>query len=69
MRNNEIEIKNKLFNEIAKLIEQAKAKVAVYLNIETTLLYWNIGNLIIKELKEKNQLAYGRQILATLSQE
>ena len=62
-------ITNKLFNDIASIIEQAKQKVSVYLNMETTLLYWNIGDFLFRELKQKNQLQYGKQILATLSQE
>ncbi len=69
MKKYELEIKNRLFNEISKIIEQAKGKAAVYLNAEITLLYWNIGNYILKELKEKDQIAYGKNILATLSQE
>ena len=69
MKKNEIAIKNKLFDKISLLIEQTKSKAAVYLNVETTLLYWNIGNYILKELKEKERITYGKQILATLSQE
>jgi hypothetical protein len=69
MKKYELEIKNKLFNEISKIIEQAKGKVAVYLNAEITLLYWNIGNYILKEIKEKYLITYGKNILATLSQE
>ncbi len=64
----DIAIKKELFNGIATLIDQAKNKVAVYLNTETTLLYWNIGNFLLCELK-KNQIAYGKQILVTLSQQ
>ena len=60
---------NKLFNGIVSIIEQAKQKVSVYLNTETTLLYWSIGNFLFVELKQKNQLQYGKQILATVSQE
>ncbi len=69
MNKYEIEIKNKLFNEISKIIEQTKGKVAIYLNAQITLLYWNIGNYILKELKEKDLITYGKNILATLSQE
>ncbi len=69
MGKNEVEIKNKLFAEISKIIEQARSKAAIYLNAEITLLYWNIGNYILKELKEKDLIIYGKNILATLSQE
>ena len=65
----DITIKKELFNGIATLIEQAKNKVAVYLNTETTLLYWNIGCFLLQELKQKNKIVYGKQILVTLSQD
>ena len=58
-----------LFLGIVQLIEQAKHKVAVYLNTETTLLYWNIGQFINENLKEDTRLEYGGKILATLSQQ
>lgn len=60
---------NELFTEIVQLIEQAKQKVALVLNTETTLLYWNIGCYINENLKVNNRLEYGAKILATLSQE
>jgi len=69
MKETEIAIKNRLFNDIACLIEQAKNKTAIFLNAEITMLYWNIGNYILKELKLKNQITYGKQIIVTLSQD
>jgi predicted nuclease of restriction endonuclease-like (RecB) superfamily len=54
---------------VSTLIIQAKSKVAVYLNSESTLLYWSIGEFLSAELKQKGLLEYGKQILATLSQE
>jgi predicted nuclease of restriction endonuclease-like (RecB) superfamily len=60
---------NKLFVGIDLLIENAKTKVSVFLNVETTLLYWNIGNFINTELKSELKLEYGAKILATLSQQ
>lgn len=60
---------NDLFTGIVQLIEQAKQKVAVILNSETTLLYWNIGHYINENLKVNNRLEYGGKIVATLSQQ
>lgn len=62
-------VTDNLFFGIVQLIEQAKHKVAVYLNTETTLLYWNIGQFINENLKEHTRLEYGGKILATLSQQ
>ncbi len=60
---------NELFTGIVQLIEQTKQKVAIVLNAETTLLYWNIGYYINENLKINNRLEYGAKILATLSQQ
>lgn len=35
---------------IAQIIEQAKQKTALFLNAETTLMYWGIGDFINKNL-------------------
>lgn len=60
---------NELFTGIVQLIEQSKQKVALVINEETTLLYWNIGYYINENLKVNNRLEYGAKILATLSQQ
>lgn len=60
---------NNLVEEISALVLATRNKVAVYLNAETTILYWSVGNYISVQLKQKNQIAYGKQILVTLSQE
>jgi hypothetical protein len=59
---------NELFAGVEQLIFSARKKVAISLNKETTLLYFNIGYYINTNLKENNQLPYGAKILATLSQ-
>lgn len=58
-----------LFAGVEQLIFSARKKVAISLNKETTILYFNIGYYINTNLKENNQLPYGAKILATLSQE
>jgi predicted nuclease of restriction endonuclease-like (RecB) superfamily len=60
---------NELFTGIVQLIEQSKQKVALVINEETTLLYWNIGYYINENLKVNNRLEYGAKILVTLSQQ
>jgi predicted nuclease of restriction endonuclease-like (RecB) superfamily len=60
---------NHLVEKIINLVYATRSKAAIYLNAETTLLYWSIGNYINIELKQKNQIQYGKQILVTLSQE
>lgn len=65
-----------LYNKISKKIEDAKRNVALQVNREITILYWNIGkdikenvlncekaeygNCVIKELSKKLIIKYGR---------
>ncbi len=58
-----------LFQGINDLIKSAQNKVSIVLNVETTLLYWSIGDFINIHLKTENIKLYGKRILATLSQE
>lgn len=58
-----------LFSEIKSQIEQARNQVAVVVNQTLTHLYWNIGGLIHHHILEGNRAAYGKEIIATLSQQ
>jgi predicted nuclease of restriction endonuclease-like (RecB) superfamily len=66
---NLIKYSNKLFDHIVEIISHAQKKVAISLNVETTLLYWSIGDYINTDLKDSGQIRYGSKILATLSQQ
>ena len=58
-----------LFSKIKSQIEQARMQVAVAVNQSLTRLYWNIGGLIHYHILEGNRAAYGKEIIATLSQQ
>lgn len=59
-----------LLDDIKTLIDQARQQVAVAVNSGLTLLYWQVGQRIRKDiLLEEDRAAYGKRILATLSQE
>ena len=60
---------NYLFNDLAQLIEQSRKRVAVSINKEISLLYWNIGNTIKQHLLKNQRATYGKQIIARLSKE
>ena len=60
---------NELYRIISPIISNARKRAALFLYTETTLMYWRIGKHINNELKENNKTAYGKKILATLSQE
>lgn len=60
---------NTLFTEVKAHIDNTRRQVAVQVNQSLTLLYWKIGGLIREHILEGNRAEYGKQILATLSQE
>ena len=58
-----------IFQGIQNIIEKARTKVSTFLNTETTLLNWKIGNYINQQLIQENRADYGDKIIATLSQQ
>jgi hypothetical protein len=51
------------------MIEQTREGVAQTVNAGITLLYWRIGKRIQTEILGNQRADYGKEILATLSQE
>lgn len=64
-----IDIKLPIVSEIKQLIEQSRTNVAVAVNSEITMLYWNIGRRINIEILNEKRADYGKQIVATLSRQ
>jgi len=60
---------SELYRIISPIISNARKRAALFLYTETTLMYWSIGKHINDNLKENNRTAYGKKILATLSQQ
>lgn len=60
---------NILFEQIKNLIEQTKNNVAVAVNSSLTMMYWNIGKLINDEILQNKRAEYGKEIVATVSQQ
>ena len=56
-----------LLGELRGLIEQARQQVAYAANTALTLLYWRVGERILRELLVNGRAAYGEGILPTLS--
>jgi hypothetical protein len=52
---------------IMQIVEAARKRAAVYVNTETTLLYYEIGKFLDKELLLENRAEYGASIIATVS--
>ena len=55
--------------EIKQLIEQSRNRVVVQVNSAATLLYWNIGKRIRKEVLKGQRAEYGKRILSELGKE
>ncbi|MFN8578549.1 MAG: PDDEXK nuclease domain-containing protein [Candidatus Sericytochromatia bacterium] len=56
-----------LFSQIKELIDKSKDNIAISVNSEMTILYWNIGNRINEEVKKQSEVkSYGKKIVATL---
>lgn len=64
---NKIEKSKDILGKISVLIEQARRKVAITINQEMVLLYWNIGKTIKEEIIKSDRAEYGKQIVQTLS--
>ena len=57
-----------LYNRITELIENARRNVAVKVNSEMTLLYWNIGKDITDNVLKNKKAEYGNSVIKKLSQ-
>ena len=58
-----------LLGDIRKMIEEAQRNVAVTVNTNLTMLYWRIGKRINAEILNGERAEYGKEIVATLSQQ
>ena len=55
--------------DVRGMIEQARGQVARIVNAGMTLLFWRVGKRIQMEILGNQRAEYGKEILATLSQE
>jgi len=56
-----------LLGDIRSLVESTRIRVAVGVNAEMVLLYWDIGERIRKEILGDERAAYGRQVVSMVS--
>lgn len=56
-----------LLSDIRSLIEAARMRVSTTANVEMVLLYWHIGDRILKDILGMERADYGKQIVQTLS--
>lgn len=58
-----------LFRDVREMIEEARFSVAATVNTGLTMLYWRVGKRINEEILKGERAGYGKEILATLSQQ
>ena len=58
-----------LLSDLRGLIDDARQRVAASVNAELTMLYWRVGSRIRADVLQNERADYGKQIVATLSQQ
>ena len=59
----------RLLSDLRDLIQTARQRVAAVANSTHTLLYWYVGRRLLRENLQESRAAYGKRILATVSQQ
>lgn len=55
---------NNLLKSLIGLIDNARRRVALTVNSELTILYWEIGNKINRDILQHKRADYGKQVIA-----
>ena len=58
---------SKLFDQINALIHDARARVAITVNWELVLLYWQVGKAIKEDILDNKRADYGEQVIVLLA--
>jgi len=58
-----------LLEELRRMIEESRRSLAGAVNAAMTMLYWRIGTRINQEILQGERAEYGKQIVASVSQE
>ena len=61
-------VSDHLYDGVAAIIDNARMQVAIFVNTQTCMTFWNVGKYIIDDMDYQTYSAYGKKILATLSQ-
>ena len=62
-------VSQSLIEDLRQIIEQARGHVAATANYALTTMYWHIGERINREVLDNQRAEYGKQIVATVSQQ
>jgi len=66
---NIVSINKELLNSIIALVDDSRRNVAITVNSELTILYWQIGKQINEEILKQGKADYGKTIIKELSKD
>ena len=58
-----------LINDLRQIIDSARSHVAATVNYEVTMMNWNIGNRINRDVLNYERAEYGKQIVAQVARQ
>lgn len=58
-----------LVNDLRKIIDSTRQRVAVGVNAELTMMYWHIGERINRDMLGNERAMYGKQIVAQVAKQ
>ena len=58
---------SELINDLRQIIDSARSHVAATANYEVTMMNWNIGNRINRDVLNYERAEYGKQIVAQVA--
>lgn len=68
MKKNSVHIiSTELISDLRQIIDSARSRVASTANYELTIMYWNIGNRINRDVLNHERAEYGKQIVSQVA--
>lgn len=61
-------VSDHLYDGVTAIIDDARMQVSIYVNAHASMTFWKVGKYIIEDMDYQTYSAYGKRILATLSQ-
>jgi predicted nuclease of restriction endonuclease-like (RecB) superfamily len=62
-------VQKDLLGDLRQMIDQARQSIATAINASLTILYWQVGKRIRKEILQNERAEYGQKIVATVSRQ
>lgn len=63
----ELSSENRLYDDVCNIIDEARYRVAVYVNSEASMMNWNVGKRIKEDILNNKRADYGQQIIKRLA--